>query len=222
MSYNNLSLYDKSLLSNIKVEKKFLLGNKIYEYSKTSEFELKLIYQYSNKKAFFKFTSYIYSQIKLLIYILRFKPDILHFQWFKLPAIDIFVLHLIKIFFKNSKIIFTAHNVLPHDTTEKYYKEYKQIYEIVNKIIVHDLTSKNEIATRFKIKPDKIYVIPHGILDFKEVNNTIVKSAEYAITFSFLGHLSYYKGIDILIDAWNQFVELQNNSRIKINSCRRS
>jgi len=216
MSYNNLSLYDKSLIENLLSTKIYFFGNVKYEYLNNSRFKLFLIYNYSDKKGFNKLLSYLNSNLKLIIYVIRYRPHVIHFQWFKVPVLDVLFLMLIKICHKNINIVFTAHNLLPHGTGDKYYSKYKKIYEIVNKIIVHDITTKNQIASRFNIKFDKIYVIPHGILDFKEISNKIVKTTEYDITFSFLGHLSYYKGIDILIDAWNLYMELHKNTRIKL------
>ncbi len=216
MSYNNLSIYDKLLLLNLNIKEKWLIGNIKYEHKSTSKFKIKLLYSYQNYNIkLYKLLSYLYSQIKLFIFVLKIKPNIIHFQWFKIPSFDLIILYLIKFTFKSRiQIIFTAHNVLPHDTGNKFKKIYKKIYNIVDKIIVHESYARNKIINEFNISEDKIKVIPHGLLYEKNNKKEFYLKNNKKLVFSVLGNLNYYKGIDIVIDAWANSNILKNNNDI--------
>lgn len=143
--------------------------------------------------------------------------NIIHFQWFKIPFFDFILLKLLKIFSSKTKIIFTAHNILPHDTGIKYEKIYNQIYRNIDRIIVHSITTKNELIQNFNISEQKVDIIPHGILSLKEtVQYNKIKQPNSKMTFSFIGVISAYKGLDILIDAWCSDVEILNNPNIEL------
>ena len=69
MSYNNLAIYDKSLLSNIKQEVLFI-GNVKYKGDKLGD-KMRLIFTYSNfKYDIFKSLFYIFNLLQLLLIIL--------------------------------------------------------------------------------------------------------------------------------------------------------
>lgn len=222
-SYSNLELYDKNLLKNINYKQKTLLGNSKFEEKSISNFEFKSIYNYSDKKHVFKLISYLISQVRLSLILIRAKPDVIHFQWFRLPILDYFLLKLIKILLPKSKIVFTAHNVLPHDTGNKYKKIYNKIYNLVDGIIVHTNRSKEEIIDRFNISNNKINVIPHGLLElnYDENNTNKIKNEVYEnnnlddkIVLGFIGSIRKNKGIDLLLDLWEENELLNSNEDI--------
>lgn len=209
MSYNNLSKYDKSLLENISnCEKIFYCSDKI-EYDEIASTKINKIFDYNDKKGINKVLSYLKSYLKIINYIRVERPQLIHFQWFKLPHFDYILINIIKWFYR-TKVIFTAHNLLPHNTEMAYYKIFKRIYSSVDVIIVHSQRTKQELVDLFKISEDYVHVIPHGILEStieSSKNNSSVNHHEHdqtgeIIRFSFLGYLSPYKGIDLLIEAW--------------------
>ena len=198
-SYNNLGEYDKYLLENIKQEKTFFCSDMLV-YKKIRSTDIRRIYMYNTLKGLKKVFSYLKSQTILLKEIKQGEPDIVHFQWFKIPFLDLLFLKKINAISRKTKIVITAHNVLPHDSGKKYVNIYRKIYSLVDKIIVHADVTKYEIVNQFYISSEKIAVIPHGLLPLK-VKYPRNGGAD-RITFSFLGSLSNYKGLDILIDAW--------------------
>ncbi len=213
-SYNNLADYDKYLLENIKEQKKIFCSINL-PYQKIDNTEIIRNYDYQNKKGIFKILSYCFSQIKLLKEIKKSKPDVIHFQWFKIPLFDFFVLKFIKKISSKSKIVHTAHNKLPHDSGAKYTKIYQKIYMLVDNIIVHAEITKSEISYEFNVSEEKITVIPHGFLPTKyKFQKTPFK--DNVITFSFIGFLSDYKGLDILIDAWCQKSKMIDNNKCRL------
>ena len=223
MSYSNLALYDYSLLSNIKGVDLHYYCNTKYD-SKELNTKIDKIYRYSDKKGLFKIISYFKSQLVLLKAITKFRPDMIHFQWLKIPSIDYILLKRIKN--KGVKTILTAHNILPHDTGNKYESIYKKIYFIVDAIIVHANNTKKELIDKFQVPSQKIHVIPHGILDIGQ--NIDREKFDYHIKkfktefelkdkmiFSAPGTINDYKGYDLIVDAWKQD-NLSENQEIKL------
>ena len=225
-SYNNLSVYDYSLVQNIHSETYFF-GSTNYDFRQFSKAKVNLIYtynRYNNKylKSFF----YAVNTLKLLWYIFTIRPDIIHIQWLKLPYFDIIWLNFIKLFIKKSKIVYTAHNILPHDSGKRYYNIFKYIYFLVNGIIVHSQYTYNELINDFNIDTIKVRVIEHGILDFdisqSKLDHIIHKLKEELkirndeTVFLAIGKVSYYKGYDLLIRAWSQSDYLCNSRKTRL------
>ncbi|HIP13422.1 MAG TPA: glycosyltransferase [Arcobacter sp.] len=219
MSYNNLGEYDHSLLSNLDNK-----NGEIYFFSSTN-FEFSLdeiknipIYNYNNKKSIFKLFSYLYSQITLIFYIKKIKPDVIHFQWFRFSLFDYLVLLIIQIFNKKVKIIYTAHNILPHNQRlfDKYF--YKKIYEIVDIVIVHDNRSKEKLFNEFIGNREKIRVIPHGVFQKKENNDDLLPLYEKQkdeIIYAVIGGIGDYKNIEELIKIWLSY-DMKKQSKKKL------
>ena len=215
-SYNNLGDYDKYLLENIPVSKIFICSHNM-PYESINNTRIIKNYKYHLKRKVFKVFSYLYSQICLIKIIKKEKPDIIHFQWFKIPLYDFIVLKTIKLVLRNVTIIFTAHNVLPHDTGIKFKKHYKRIYSFVDSIIVHTEITRDDIHNEFCIPENKINIIPHGFLPTKFKFNNMKKPVEENIlTFSFIGFLSDYKGLDILLDAWCNNFKIINSKECRL------
>jgi glycosyltransferase involved in cell wall biosynthesis len=216
MSYSNLALYDKFLIENIEINEKVLIGNVKYEHEDSSNFEVKLIYNYSDLKGVLKFLSYIKSQIWLIFLIFLKKPKVIHFQWLKVPQLDYFVLKIIKLVNSKSLIVLTAHNILPHDTGNKYKKIYYKIYNLVDEILVHDDFTRDEMIKLFFLNDKNISVVPHGLLNLNDSLQKKRFKEDDVIVFSMLGFLNNYKGIELLVDAWLSSDSLSTNNKIKL------
>ncbi|MFD2607304.1 glycosyltransferase [Euzebyella marina] len=213
MSYNNLSVYDYSLISNIKNYQVEYFCSSKYDYEEKN-LNTNKIYHYSSKKGILKILSYLKSQFLLYrkIKLNQDKIRAIHFQWLKIPHLDFLLLKMIS---KKSEIILTAHNILPHGSGNKYRSIYKKIYHKVDRLIVHTNETKNDLVDLFEVPTNKIHVVPHGILDVLDQteNNRVLESAKmfndlYGLNnktvFSSLGSISSYKGIDIIINTWKK------------------
>ena len=224
-SYNNLAIYDKNLISNMSDFLIDFYGNKLFKCSLPEKINFYPIFNYSrNKNSLSKAFSYIKSIIKIANKIKFKRPQVVHIQWIRLWAVDYLFIKWVKS--KGIKIVFTAHNILPHDTDNKYFNQYKKYYEIVDHIIVHDKRSKIELETSFLIPGNKITVIRHGALNFElneadlterihELKNEL-KITDTDIVFSSLGIQSLYKGVDLIIDVWNSNPLFYENPQCKL------
>ncbi len=222
MSYHNLALYDYSLLSNFEhIDFKYF-GNYKYDIN-DQKVPIERLYEYNSKFSFLKIFSYIKSQRKLVRNVQREKPKVIHFQWFKVAIYDYLILLRIKKM--GVKIVYTAHNVVQHYGLDRYTRMYHKIYKIVDVIIVHSEKTKDELIEKYHIPEKKIKVVPHGILSFDHVDSSKIR--EYIenfrrhydignqIVFAMLGEINFYKGVDIVIDAWKS-PRLVDNDNVKL------
>lgn len=130
-------------------------------------------------------------------------PDVIIFQSLA-PVYDQYVLKLLK---RKSKIVFTVHNVIPHEKTVYWsMKSLKKVYELCDFLVVHTEENRNELLTTFHIDESKVRVINHGIsLDYEIVDVECEKKKlgieDNKPVLLAYGGIRDYKGTDILIKA---------------------
>lgn len=221
-SDDNLGLYDYHLMTNLEGNIIFC-GSVTYNGPKivSKNIRTELVFSYLlEKKTLKKAFSYVRSIFKVARLIKKERPDIVHIQWWKIWPLDYCFLNVIKPYC--GKIVFTAHNLVPHNSGDKYKDRCIKYYKRVDKIIVHVSKSKVELVSDFGIEESKIFVIPHGLLDF--TSKTTVKDGKYEklaetnhfnekIVFSAMGIQSNYKGTDIIVDAILNNDAIRNNSK---------
>jgi glycosyltransferase involved in cell wall biosynthesis len=145
-------------------------------------------------------------------------PDILHVQYLPMLnsplPLDLWFVKFCQR--RGAKIILTAHDLLPHDTGETHKLVFRNLYSMVDGIICHSDNIKTRLITEFAVPPEKIAVIPHGPF-FYDLPETIsapaIKSLGIEPETTFVlwqGIIFPYKGIDLLLDAW-QKVEAGND-----------
>lgn len=88
---------------------------------------------------------------------------------------------------------------------------YFSVGKIASKIVVHEVVFKTLLETHYNIKSDKIEVIPHGIesvsiLPKDDARNMldIQKNTQMCL---FIGYITGYKNIDVLIDGFALFTK---------------
>ena len=166
-----------------------------------------------------KFSNYCKYLLKLFNLINKNKPRIVHYQFFRRKEDIIFLLFL-KL--TGIKIVYTAHNILPHERTMVDFYLYKLVYLASNKIIVHSDYIKNKLLLTFNISEKKVEVIPHGNFDIYLPKNDISKSVariklnlnETDDVILFFGYIREYKGLDLLLEAIP--IAIQKNPKIKL------
>lgn len=224
-SYHSLALYDWSLLSHVDGVEGTFIGNKQYASPPFPACESKLWFSYSSKKtAIGKVLSYSWTLIRIAFYVLIYRPKVVHFQWLKWYPADRCLLRLLQAL--RIRIIYTAHNILPHDTGLTFKKQYGQYYQMVDVIVVHSDVTKIELCNMFGEKlASKIVVIPHGLFKMDvctqnktEWNKKISKLKEelglrHQIVFGMFGLQSPYKGSDWLAQIWTETPELHETSK---------
>ncbi len=221
-SMNNLSEYDYSVTKEIDCEIIYLCS-KYYDYKINPKLKYIYVFKYNYiKNVFQKSLSYVISLIYIAILIIKYKPVLVHIQWFKIPKLDYLFWKVVKKIFR-IKIIHTAHNVLPHNTGNTYHDIYRKIYKnLSDKIIVHSTNTQEELCGLFHIEKEKVAIIRHGLLKMKynefEYKNQFRNSPLYEIiqdkiVFTSLGEQSYYKGSDLIIKTWLKTPQLNQSDK---------
>lgn len=161
-----------------------------------------------NKSKLLKIFKYFSYQSKLLLYAILNRNSIIHYQFFRsrLDSIGVFIL---RIFHK--RLVHTAHNVLPHEKMKIDYFLNNLVYKSAEAIIVHSASIKRKFLDNFKKDKNKIFVVPHGNFDFfvqagsdKEVSGRKVLNLNSSDkVMLFFGIVREYKGLDMLLDAFD-------------------
>jgi len=208
-SYNNLSKYDLGILSNLNSSKVTYVCSKLIDQQVPKNIKLQKTFRYNTKKnKLLKTTSYVISLLYTLALVFRQKKGIVHLQWSKVSIIDYLFVKTIKKL-TNNKVIFTAHNVVPHNEENYNHKWLGRLYRTVDAVIVHTENSKDRILKIFNVPSDQIHVFKHGLINLEEGNslhqNAIKSFCDHeGITFCFFGRGSKYKGLDTLFEAWQK------------------
>ncbi len=139
-------------------------------------------------------------------------PDVVHvqflpmFRW-KLP-LDIWLVKFCR--WRGSKIVLTVHDLLPHDSGNRYRQTFQAMYGFVDGIICHSDHVKKRLVEEFAVPAEKIWVIPHGPFFY----DLPVSGLEQMLRGFGLepgtkmvlwqGIIFPYKGIDLLLRAWQR------------------
>ncbi len=166
-----------------------------------------------------KIFEYLYYMVKAYKYIKNTKPDVVHYQFFRRKS-EIFFYKFLQIM--GIKLVFTAHNVLPHEKNRLDYLLKYIVYKNSQAIIVHSQYIKEKLLNNFKINKNKVSVIPHGNFDiYLPQNELSEKEARDKLGLSdsdnvilFFGFIREYKGLDLLLEAFN--LAAANDKRLKL------
>lgn len=153
----------------------------------------------------FQYIKYLF---RLLLLIRRNNVQLVHFQFFRRERLDTFFVGALRLL--SMPIVYTAHNVLPHENGRiDYYLRYL-VYKVVDGIIVHSEYIQRKLLNAFKVDPAKTAVIPHGNFDLylpdeelskEESRNKLGLKKEDRVLL-FFGYIRAYKGLDLLIEAF--------------------
>jgi len=139
-------------------------------------------------------------------------PEIIHVQFLPLlrsrAPMDLWFVRFFQR--RGTKIILTVHDLLPHDTGERYKSIFLDLYAKVDAIICHSGHVAARLESEFRVPASKVNVIPHGPF-FYDISPAgpaeILQSLPAApnrTLFLFQGILLPYKGVDLLLNAWRQ------------------
>ena len=168
----------------------------------------------------FKVMSILYNYIVLGWHIRKCQPTILHLEW--LPLLDYvvvekYILAVFKYLAPSMKVIYTIHNVYPHDMSEKkkdaYKRRFMQMQSLIDSFVTHTNSTKKEVEEQFGILRERIVVIPHGIFKLDTINlHKRTNTNEGKIAFIMYGNMSHYKGTDLLVESLTMLPEKYKKS----------
>jgi glycosyltransferase involved in cell wall biosynthesis len=142
--------------------------------------------------------------------MIRWKPDVIHFQWFPVPALDNFFTRRLG---KIAPVVATVHDSRPFNSNPSSRLQRWDAYRVLqccDHLIVHT-DSAIEKLVEVGIDRSRVTRIPHGLLangDGKEEQ----KAAKDKVTFVQFGTVKPYKGVDVLLQATAMIEETVRNS----------
>jgi glycosyltransferase involved in cell wall biosynthesis len=139
-------------------------------------------------------------------------PDVIHVQYLPMlkwrVPLDLWFLEFCRR--RGSKIVLTVHDLLPHDTGERYKTTFAKLYALADALICHSDSIRVRLVAEFAVPQEKISVIPHGPF-FYDLPATVTEQTLAGFTLNpnqpmvlWQGIIFPYKGIDLLLTAWQQ------------------
>lgn len=231
-SYNNLGSYDYEYLKRLNESKLnfhisiFYACSTLYDQKKLKEIKYLKIFKYNNLSLIKKSFSYVFSLLKLLKFINKNQPDVIHLQWLLFPFVDNIWLKLIRLTGWKGLIIITIHNAKTRKGSITDYL-FRACYKKIDHFIVHSSKCKEYLLSKYKfLNSNSIFVGRHGLINLNKDKNFKINEfkiyskicnlrKKYKNLYIFIGNLSKYKGFDLLIDAW---INYKKKSKDKKNS----
>jgi glycosyltransferase involved in cell wall biosynthesis len=146
--------------------------------------------------------SHIGSMARLLRVLSAWRPDVIHFQWCPLPAVDG---RFLPLFRKIAPIVLTVHDTLPFNGAPGSRLQNLgslAVLRAFDHLIVHTDQGIARVSAHLGAA-DRITPIPHGLLH--EESGSLPAAPQSAsdgpITFLLFGQVKPYKGVDVLLRA---------------------
>ena len=126
-----------------------------------------------------------------------------------------------------NKVAVTVHNVLPHNVywPRIEYSFFKiMLEEVSDTIFVHSTLQKKLIVKFYGVDPEKVHVIQHGLFknpklpdpSEKRKNRSKLGISSNDVVLSFIGAISEYKGVSVLLDAMKELFNKQSNMNVRL------
>jgi len=151
-------------------------------------------------------------------------PSIFHIQYLPLLRwpfpVDLWFVRLCRK--RGSALVLTVHDLLPHDTAERYKEVFRALYQQMDALICHSDHVKQRLESEFGIPEQKVHVIPHGPFFYDlAVSEPDDVRAKYGIPLNrkivlWQGIIFPYKGLDILIDAWKEIEQSGDHAHLLV------
>jgi glycosyltransferase involved in cell wall biosynthesis len=134
--------------------------------------------------------------------------DVVHFQWLTLQPLDVHLLPRRRPTAAGVRpqLVLTAHDVLPREPRAGQRAAQRRLYERMDAVVVHSEHGRRRLIGELGVAPDRVHVIPHGVLAPWEGQAAgqlpgELQDAAGPVVLCF-GLLRPYKGLDVLLEAW--------------------
>jgi glycosyltransferase involved in cell wall biosynthesis len=132
------------------------------------------------------------------------RPAVLHLQWGLLPAVE--ARAWLRVRRAGVPVVYTAHNVLPHEPRPGQPAAWRALYRSVDQIIVHSAAARARLLVLFGLPAARVHVVPMAADRVSEPLDRAAARQRLGLPPTtplvlFFGHVRPYKGLDLLLDA---------------------
>ncbi len=151
----------------------------------------------------------------LVLYLFKHRKGVVHFTGIFRNELILGDGFLLSLCFRilSSRFIYTVHNVLPHSKENNQFFKwiYRLIYKLPDTLLVHTRLAKKQLMDQFSVPEKKIIVISIGLNEEIPITGLNREEARKHFGFGiedrvilFFGKGDKYKGLDVLIEAFNR------------------
>ena len=123
---------------------------------------------------------------------------------------------------RGAKIVLTVHDLLPHDSANQHQEVFRNLYHFVDSIICHSASIEARLISEFQVDAACISVIPHGPFFYdlpvtqpqQILERFGVPSGASLVLWQ--GLVFPYKGVDLLLDAWQHVEQLDERAYLVV------
>ncbi len=152
------------------------------------------------------------------------RPDVVHVQLLPLlkwrVPLEIWFLRYCRRL--GIKLVYTVHDLLPHDTGEHHQQCFYQLYGMMDALICHSESAKRKLVADFGVAQERVWVIPHGpfFYDCPAPCATDIH-AKYGVApgdglVLLQGIIFPYKGVNFLLEAWAKLQQAGTKARLVV------
>jgi glycosyltransferase involved in cell wall biosynthesis len=142
--------------------------------------------------------------VALAVRLLFRRPDVIHVQQLRLVQaglpLETWLLGFARML--GCRLVYTVHNLLPHDTSDHHRARYGQLYRRMDGFICHSNDARERLVEGFGADPARVWVIPHGPLFEGLAAGACTENGECIVLWQ--GFIRPYKGLEFLLDAWRE------------------
>lgn len=193
------------------------------EYAYFRVLEHQWLLKYPQLRKIFRGVSYPLDHQRVLKRIAQQRPDIVHIQWSRLPLFDKYFIRQIKRM--NIPVVHTIHNVKSSFASENDIKLLGDVYAQCDLILLHAKSNQQEFLTLYPhISQEKTTILPlisppyepaQNVGDRGELRHQFNLSNDKFVFLAF-GLIRQYKGLSLLLDAFQLAHEVTPNLRLVI------
>ena len=142
------------------------------------------------------------------------RAEVVHLQWWSMPLSVIYIVLLLVLKARKKKIVFTVHNVVPHEKSLLDIWLTKKVLSFGDAFIVHSKDNRAGLIENFGAPRESVHVVHMPVHDMyrradigiRELRQKLGLPQRGKIILSF-GNIRPYKGVDILIEAMPQVLQ---------------
>lgn len=165
----------------------------------------------------FKYLRYLF----MLSYLIKKNNiDVVHYQFFRRVRMESLFYYFLRL--TGTSLVHSVHDVLPFEKkkADRFFNDI--IYKASKALIVHTDYIKQRLLKNFQIANTKVKIIPHGNFDIYLPKEKLPRTQareqlgleEKDNVLLFFGNIKKYKGLDLLLDAFE--IAWQTNQVLKL------